>query len=65
MKSHHQYMIAAAVGIAAGFYLANAKTATGIYANALIGQTSANIYMAGAKAGTSANTATTAPATNG
>ncbi|MDE2020061.1 MAG: hypothetical protein KGJ13_06985 [Patescibacteria group bacterium] len=62
MKKHH-YLLIFAAAAAGGFYLANAKTRTGIYANKLIGQTAANLYMAGASKGLSANSAATAPAT--
>jgi hypothetical protein len=61
MKSKHHYMIAAAVGIVAGFYFANAPTGTGIYAT-FIGQTTANIYMAGNKLAGNKAPATTTPA---
>lgn len=43
-------MIAVGVGVLAGFYFANAPTGTGIYGT-FIGQTAANLYVAGAKAG--------------
>ncbi len=43
-------MIAAAVGILAGFWAANAPTGTGIYGT-FVGQTAANLYMAGNKVG--------------
>lgn len=41
------YMIVGGVALLAGFFLANARTATGIYANPIVGQTAANIYTAG------------------
>jgi uncharacterized membrane protein len=46
----HHMAIAAVVGILAGFWAANAPTTTGIYST-FIGQTAANIYMAGNKLG--------------
>jgi len=60
MHKHHIYAIAA--GFAAGFYLANAASGTGIYANKIVGQLLADIYSAGYKLGkpATATTATTA-----
>jgi len=48
MNKH--YYIAVGIGLAAGFWLANAATGTGIYSTP-IGQTAANLYVAGHKAG--------------
>ena len=42
----HSYWITFAVAAAAGFYLANASSATGIYAS-FIGNTAANVYQSG------------------
>lgn len=62
MPPKKHFLIAAAVGLAAGFILANAKTGTGIY-NTSVGQTLANVYMAGAKLTRTPASAVTAPAT--
>ena len=45
-------------GAALGFYLANAKSGTGIYATP-IGATLANLYTSGAKLGNPTSTAAT------
>jgi len=63
MHKHFYYAICA--GVIAGFYLAGAKTGTGIYANAAVGQTAANIYVAGAKMGAPATAAAATTATRG
>jgi hypothetical protein len=54
MNKHHIYAIAA--GFAAGFYLANATSGTGIYANKIVGDLLAKIYSAGYKLGKPATT---------
>lgn len=48
--SKHHYMVVIGAGFLAGFYFANAPTGTGVYST-FIGQTAANIYVAGAKLG--------------
>jgi hypothetical protein len=47
----HSYWITFAIAAAAGFYLGNARTGTGIYAS-FIGNTAANVYSSGASHGT-------------
>jgi hypothetical protein len=59
MKEHHILLAIFAVSTVAGFYLANAQSGTGIYANALVGQTAANIYAATNNAATGANAVAT------
>jgi hypothetical protein len=56
MNKKHLWIILG--GAALGFYLANAKTGTGIYATPA-GQTLANLYTAGAKLGGPTSTAAT------
>lgn len=51
MNSKHYILIAVAVGVVAGFVLANAPTGTGIYGTPLIGQQAANIYVLGSQFG--------------
>lgn len=51
MQKKHQFLILIGVGIIAGMYCANSASGTGIYANKLVGQFAANVYVAGAKLG--------------
>ena len=48
MMKHHYLLIGG--GLIAGFFLANAASGTGIYSS-FVGQTAANLYVWGNKAG--------------
>lgn len=54
MTDKHHMIIAVGLGLIAGFWAANAPSGTGIYGT-FVGQTAANIYVAGANLGTPAS----------